>query len=359
MRKAADTGNPITAKEIGRRLGLSQPTVSRILSGAAGHRVSAETRKRVLDTAAEMGYRPNAVARSLRRRRTNIVGFYTGYGYLDARNPFQAELIGGLQRAADRRRLDILLHGVFRGVSTDDIFGELMDGRIDGLFLVTHDDDPLVARLRDSSLPVVAIADAIEDLPSVVADDDCGTRLLLDHLWSRGHRRIGYLRPAHRFVSVERRMEAFRAYQAERGMIDSEDAPVFELDFEYTKPALEKILAMPEGKWPTAICCWNDMTAFDLLYNCRRMGVAVPETLAVVGFDGLLADPRLNPRALVTAGASWTDIADEAMELLTRQIDGRIGEREEFPAGSEPGMPAPDRPPLIRLPVTLMDGDTV
>ncbi len=65
---------PITAKEIGRRLGLSQPTVSRILSGASRYRVSPETRRRVLDAAAQMGYRPNALARSLRRGRTNVTG---------------------------------------------------------------------------------------------------------------------------------------------------------------------------------------------------------------------------------------------------------------------------------------------
>ena len=67
----------VTAKEIGKHLGLSQPTVSRILSGAEGHRVSPETRRRVTETAQQMGYWPNALARSLRQGRTHIVGFYT------------------------------------------------------------------------------------------------------------------------------------------------------------------------------------------------------------------------------------------------------------------------------------------
>jgi DNA-binding LacI/PurR family transcriptional regulator len=308
---------PITAKEIGRRLGLSQPTVSRILSGANGYRVSPETRRRVLDMAAQMGYRPNALARSLRQGRTNIVGFYTGYGYLDARNPFLAELIGGLQRSADTRQLDILLHGVFRGASTDDIYGELVNGRIDGLFLHTYPDDPLAARLRDSSLPVVALADAISGIPSVVADDVRGTRMLLDYLWDKGHRRIGYIRPTHRFASVERRIEAFREWTAKHGITEG-DAPVYEVEFEFSKSAMEDAMDSPNP--PTAICCWNDMTAFDLLYQCGQRDINVPDDLAIVGFDGLLADPRLCPRALVTAGASWTDIADRAMNLLMRQM---------------------------------------
>src|SRR5579884_4297185 len=120
---------PVTSKDIANRLGLSQPTVSRILNGTPGYRVSPATRQRVLDMARQLEYRPNAVARSLRHRKTNIVGFYTGYGVLNARNPYLAALLGGLQQACDHERLDILLHGVYRGKSTDDIYGELVDGR--------------------------------------------------------------------------------------------------------------------------------------------------------------------------------------------------------------------------------------
>ena len=349
--------SPITAKEIGRQLGLSQPTVSRVLSGASGHRVSSETRQRVLEAAARMGYRPNALARSLRQGRTNIIGFYTGYGYLDARNPFLAELIGGLQRAADPRRQDILLHGIFRGASTDDIYGELVDGRIDGLFIHTHSGDPLVARLQNSSLPVVAIADAIAGIPCVVADDACGTKTLLDYLWEKGHRCIGYVRPVQRFSSVERRYEAFCAWGAARGLSDR-DMPVYMVEFEETGPALQAILNSKNR--PTAVCCWNDMAAFDLIYHCSEEGVRVPDDLAVVGFDGLLADPRLSPRALVTVGASWGEVTACAVDLLMRQIgfrshnEGEDAGSERNGAGSHPEM----IPPVTQFSVSLVPGDT-
>ncbi len=348
---------PVTAKEIGKRLGLSQPTVSRILSGANNHRVAPETRQRVMEAAVRLGYRPNAVARSLRRGRTNIVGLYTGYGYLDARNPFQAELIGGLQRAADKRQLDVLLHGVFRGGSTDDIFGELVDGRIDGLFINTFPDDPLVARLRDSSLPVVAIADAIPGIPSVVADDAGGTQILLDALWERGHRRIWYFRPSKSFASVERRVQAFRVW-AEAHHCWPEDFQVCELDFEWTEPALEQLLSLPPSERPTAVCCWNDMTAFDLLLQCRKRGISVPDTLAVVGFDGLLTDPRMHARALVSVGASWSEITEQAATFLMRQINHRFSDSSNTTPGDtfQEGEAASL---LTCLPVTLVDGDTM
>jgi len=359
---------PVTAKEIGRQLGLSQPTVSRILSGDTGHRVSPETRQRVLETAARMGYRPNALARSLRQGRTNIIGFYTGYGYLDARNPFLAELIGGLQRAADPRRQDILLHGIFRGASTDDIYGELVDGRIDGLFIHTHAADPLAARLRKSSLPVVAIADAVEGVPSVVADDAGGTQLLLDYLWEKGHRCIGYVRPSQRFSSVERRYEAFRAWVAARNLSERE-TPVFTVEYEETAPALSAIRNAP-GK-PTAVCCWNDMTAFDLIYHCRQEAVRVPQDLAIVGFDGLLSDPRLSPRALVTVGAAWGQVTERAVELLMRQIGLRSsgssaptngngnGNGHAVLKGAAAESLEAEIPPVTQFEVSLVRGDTV
>ncbi len=86
---------PVTAKSIARELQLSQPTVSRILSGDPRHRAAPDTRRRVLETASRLGYQPNALARSLRRGRTGIIGLYTNHDY-DARNNFLGTIIGAL-----------------------------------------------------------------------------------------------------------------------------------------------------------------------------------------------------------------------------------------------------------------------
>jgi DNA-binding LacI/PurR family transcriptional regulator len=335
----------VTAKDIGRQLGLSQSTVSRILSNAPGHRVSAETRQRVLDTAASLGYRPNAVARSLRRRRTNIVGFYTGYGSLDSRNAFLAEVIGGLLSAANSYRLDLLLHGVFRGASTDDIFSELMDGRIDGLFVHTYAEDPLVARLQNSSLPVVAIADPIPGIPSVVCDDADGVRQLVAYLWERGHRNIAYLHPRLHLTSVEIRRQTFMEEMAAR-QVPPELSPVFIIDVENAGPALEAMRQLPIP--PTAVCCWNDLTALDMVVACRERGLSIPDDVAIVGFDGLL-DPKRTIRSPVTIGANWQRITHEAMALMVRQIEIRTQRSDETVEVAS----------LTCLPVTLIAGDTV
>ncbi|MDX1934912.1 MAG: LacI family DNA-binding transcriptional regulator [Capsulimonadales bacterium] len=341
----------MTAKEIGRRLGLSQSTVSRILSNAPGHRVSEDTRRRVLETAAGLGYRPNAVARSLRQRRTNIVGFYTGYGTLDSRNAFLAEVIGGLLRAADVHRLDLLLHGVYRGASTEDIFNELMDGRIDGLFVHTNSRDPLVARLRESSLPVVAIADPIPGLSSVVCDDADGIRQLVAYLWERGHRCIAYLHPGMELTSVNIRRDTFIDEMARLGAAP-EQAPVLTIPMEDTRPALRAIRERREP--PTAVCCWNDLSALDLIVTCRELGMSIPGDLAVVGFDGLFYPKRM-VRELVTIRANWQRITAEAMVSLIRQMEYRSGRRHAPTTDDE----SSEEPDWICLPVSLIPGDTV
>ena len=315
---------PITSKDIAGKLGLSQPTVSRILNGTRGYRVSAETRRKVLEAARQMGYRPNAVARSLRHRRTNIVGFYTGYGYLNARNPYLAAVLGGLQQACDQQRLDILLHGVFRGKSTDDIYGELVDGRIDGLFLHTTADDPLVAQLGISSLPVVAISDAMPDLlPCVVADDKAGVGLLVDHLWKKGHEKIAFLAPQRRFVSVERRVEGFVQAMKERGVSEPQVYRVDQLD------AFVGIDALPKTDPPSAICCWNDYSAASLVLECERNGIRVPNDLAVTGFDGVL-DSRITAHSLTTIAVPWSEVGQRALEVLRARINGEAIEMENF-----------------------------
>jgi DNA-binding LacI/PurR family transcriptional regulator len=332
---------PVTARDIANELGLSQPTVSRILSGAAGHRVSAQTRDRVLEAAQRMNYRPNAVAQSLRHGRTNIVGFYSCHGYLDTRNDFQAEIIGGLQQACDTHHLDLLLHGIFPGRSPEDIHAELCNGRIDGLLLHAPSDDAVVKHLAGASfvqpsLHVVAITDPLANLPSVACDDADGMRQLLDHLWQRGHRRIALVTTEMGLSSVKRREEAFCNLLRERGLAP-DDIIIEQIEIEDAAPALDALLAY--DKPPTAVCCWNDRTAYSFMAACRQRGVRVPDDFAVTGFDGFL-DDKMPVCRLVTVACPHREVAATSMRVLIRHMNGE------------------DVPLETTLPVALLAGDT-
>lgn len=328
----------ITMRDVARKAGVSQMTVSAVLGGKAAQvRISETTQVRVLDTARELGYQPNAIARSLRRRCTNVIGFYSGYGYLDTHNAFLAELISGLQQGCERHRKDLLLHGVYRGSSVDDIYTELMDGRIDGLVLNAGPNDPLADRLAASRLPVVALVDAIPTIPSVVVADAQGSAYLAAHLAGQGHRRVLYRYSIHkRLVSASRRQEAFLHRAAEHGM----EVRLWEDDV--TCPAdiaeLDWFREAPDRR-PTAVVCWNDLAAYDLLTQCHKYGLRAPDDLAVVGFDGV-PTPFDFVWRLTTVRAPWAEVARTAVELLIAQIQGE---------------PVPEE---TELPVELVCGDT-
>jgi len=319
----------VTTHDIAQHLGLSQSTVSRILSGAAGHRAAASTRERVLAAARDLGYRPNAVARSLRRGRTEVIGLYTGHDY-DARNEFLGTVLGGLQRACERQRLDLMLFSAYGGRAPEAMMTRLHDGRIDGLLVHTTTDDPIVPLLAETDLPVVAVADALPGLPSATADDERGMALLIDHLWERGYRRYRMVVPRQSLVSVARRQAAFLAAMAGHPEADGAVLTVTEEDGRVVLPVLA-----PD----TVACCWNDRTAYDLLRACREAGMRVPQEVAVAGFDGFL-DEKLPARALLTVACPWDLVAEAALDQLSRIIDGQSVDAE------------------VRLPVRLVPGDT-
>ncbi len=330
----------VTARDIAQELNLSQPTVSRILNGDRRHRIAEITRTRVLDAARRLGYQPNAVAQSLRRGRTHIVGLYTNHNY-DARNDFLGTIIGSLQRACELQGLDLLLHSALLGRSTEELYGKLRDGRIDGLILHASPDDPLVEMLGACSLPVVAIADRLRTLQAVTCDDADGIRQMITHLWRKGHRRFAFLAPEMTLASVDRRRDAFESELEQRGVAE-QDRRVLSIDFEKADAVLEALLM---NALPTAVCCWNDRAAYNLLRACLAHGVRVPEQLAITGFDGF-TDDKIPSRHLVTICCPWEKVASTALDLLTRQISSRSGDAEEA-EGSE-----------ICLPVTLVTGDT-
>ena len=306
---------PVTAKSIARELQLSQPTVSRILSGDPRHRVAAETKQRVLETAQRLGYQPNAVARSLRQGRTGIVGLYTNHDY-DARNDFLGTIIGALQRCCEAHGLDLLLHSARGGRSAEEMFGKLRDGRIDGLILHANADDPLVAMLGQSPLPVVTVADRLPNLPAVTCDDAGGMRQIMAYFRERGLRRFVFIGPNEHLTSVERRRAAFVA-EVERCGVPAEDWSVLTVAENNPEAAIDLLMNFPH---PCAVACWNDRSAYHLLQVCRTRGIPVPQALAIAGFDGFQSE-KIPVWDLVTVKCPWEEVATRALELLMSLVD--------------------------------------
>ncbi len=219
------------------------------------------------------------------------------------------------------------------------MYGTLRDGRIDGLILHANADDPLVALLGQSPLPVVTVADRLPFLPAVTCDDADGMRQVMAYFWERGLRRFVFLAPDEQLTSVERRCEAFVA-EARRYEVPAHDWSILRVCETDLGDTVRHLRQLPS---PCAVACWNDRSAYQLLRECRAQGVAVPETLAVAGFDGFQSEiiPLWD---LVTVECPWEEVAARALELLMRLVNEA--------AEANP-------PKEVCLPVRLCLGNTV
>ena len=341
MRPGATT-HTARLKDVALRAGVNTTTASKVLNGTrSGTRVSEETERRIRAVAAELCYHPNAVGRSLSRRRSQLIGFYGGSHYLYANNTFLAEMIGGLQYGCDRHEMNLLLYGAFLEKSEDVIFGELTNGTIAGLILRRAPSEELLRRLLTSPLPVVAVAEAIARLPSVVADDRTGGRMQARHLAEKGHRHVVYMAWHEPIPSATRRLQGFQEEADATGMrvitfYTTIPGGVFALEPE----ARRLLFEMTGSDRPTAVACWVDNVAEGLLRECRAAGVRVPEDLAVIGFNGNFRGSN-GGVSLTTIEAPWFSVADRAVGVLMENIAGGRRSAEE-----------------ITLPVSLLPGDT-
>jgi DNA-binding LacI/PurR family transcriptional regulator len=329
-----------TLSDVARRAGVSKNAVSVVINGSrVGTRVSEATRRRIEAAAIELDYRPNAVAQSLRTRRTNTIGFYrySGQTPFYGHDPFNAAVITGLSLGCHHLRRSLLIHVAFPQQKVEDIHQELTNGKVDGLVLVPEEANPLNDMLAAGSLPVVTIADAVAGIPCVTVDNAEGSRLIAAHLAEKGHRRILYRNEGGMNTSTQRRLGAFLSAAADRGMHVTLGNPEGRSpDLQENEIALLRAKGMSR---PTAVVCWNDHVARPVLAFCRQEGLRVPGDIAVVGFDGIKFECEQAYR-LTTVHAPWSEVAETAMDLLIDRIEGK-----EIPAETV-------------LPVSLTVGET-
>jgi len=341
------TSKPATLKQIADRAGVGTAAVSVVLNGSRStSRVSEANRKAILQAADEMNYRPNGLARSLRNRRTGIIGYFSGYECIDPRNGYIAEVLSGLQAACVDFGLDLLLYTPHVNLTPQKVVDSLSDGRLDGLIVTGRPEHPIVQMLARAHLPTVAIADPLPDIPSVVADAYEGGRLQAQHLHAQGHKKALYLPADYPFPSVLERQQGFVDEAARIGLSVEIGSPIHGHHPEFDG-AVVKSIVMPESdlehlRGPsraTAVVVWDDSPAHRVATQLVTLGFRVPEDVAVVGYNGCPSATELR-WDLTTVRAPFRQMAGCAVETLHRLIAGE------------------DVPILQTLPVTLIPGAT-
>jgi LacI family transcriptional regulator len=313
---APSSERPLTMAQLAKHVGVSASAVSVVLSNTNSRiKVSETTRQRILEAARELNYRPNVVARSLRKQHTNIIGFYKSYGeMISIEYPFASTLVRGILAGCREHKKDLLLYGQVEMSGDNAPSLEMLNGQLDGLVLYASEPNALTQRLVESNLPVVTVADEITGLPCVTVDDELGSRLLVRYLAEKGYRRILYWFDPNQFSSsLVKRQSSYLKEAAHYGL----KVEVFN-ECDPMEPALKMIMARKDR--PDVISVYCDEEAHFVIQALNALGFQVPKDVAVTGFDGI---PGSHPD-LTTIRAPWKQVSHTAVSLLAQRSEKRM-----------------------------------
>ncbi|MBI4493585.1 MAG: LacI family DNA-binding transcriptional regulator [Chloroflexi bacterium] len=314
-----------TIRDVAREAAVGVGTVSRVLSGSP--QVAPETRARVQATIERLGYRPSPLGRALARGRSQtlevIVPLFTRYFYV--------EVLRGIEVALADTDYALVIRTIERPADRDRAFADPGSrGRAEGVLIVSLTPTAeLLARLAATALPAVLVNNVHPALPSVALDHEAAAALAVQHLVRLGHRRIAlvdHLEDPFAPSSPSGRRCGYRATLARAGLeLRPEYERVTDFSPEAGMAALDALLALPQP--PTAVFAGSDTQAVGVLEAARRRGVAVPDDLALVGYNDIemagylgLTTIRVPMRELGRLGVQQLLLAFETPERAAGQI---------------------------------------
>ncbi len=318
----------VTIKDIAQRTGVSKTTVSFVFNNP--DRVAPKTRRTVLAAAAEMGYTPDPVARTLTTKRTGTLGFLlpevTPEGF---KNPFLFLLLQGM-------RIGCMSNGYTLNVLSppaSQVLETVQNTAMDGLIIlgVVHD-TAFFSYLNRRGLPAVSLDGGVLDtIPTVRSRDDEASREVLRKVLEAGHRRI-------LFLTVDTGPEPKEGFSAsvsdlrQRGWREAAEAAGLSWNGENIRTALCRECSMEGGReafeesWntgfrPTAVVCFSDIIAVGVFEACRAREIRIPTDLSLVGFDDIQEGQLLEP-PLTTVHQPATAKGQAAVNMLAALIRG-------------------------------------
>lgn len=304
-----------TIKDIARQLNVSYATVSRALNDKQG--VKAETKKRILEEARRLNYRPNAIARGLVKKQTHSLGLIIP----DITNPFYPEVARGVEDAAQETGFSVFLCNTNWEKSRELKYIELLiSRRVDGLIIATaHEStEPLQRFLR--GVPVVYVSTTgVADFESYVTIDNVkGGYLATELLIKTGKTPVAFIGSTEDSHTLQERLEGYkRALQFYGQPLDERYIRFGDFKRETGSRFIKNMVR--EGVKPKGVFGENDLLAIGIIQGAKEIGLSIPEDLAVVGFDDipLASFPEIN---LSTVVQPKYEMGRYAVEILLRRV---------------------------------------
>ncbi len=312
------------SQDVAKLAGVSRTTVSFVLNDVPGVKITDETRRRVLQAARELNYYPTAAARSLASGKTKRIGLVLGEGQRRlAADAFLPAFLQGVTASVHRRGYLLVLQ-MAEDVPSHEAYSKLIrEQQVDGLILSgPRSDDPLLPELAEDGFPLI-LHGRLSDcsLPCVDVDNKAGAYQATTHLIGLGHRRIGFISNAPlSYAGAQARFAGYKQALREHG-IPVLDELVRTAAFlpETGQAAIGELLALSER--PTAVFAASDVVAIGVMSGIQAAGLAIPEDIAVVGFDDIFlaahTQPPLTTVRVPAYGLGWT-----AAEVLISLIEG-------------------------------------
>jgi LacI family transcriptional regulator, galactose operon repressor len=325
----------VTMRDVAKESGFSPATVSIVLNNAPLARyIASTTKKKIEEVAKKMGYRPNAMARFLRSKRSHSVGVM----FFDITDPYCTPILRGIENALYQvSYVPIFADAQNQKNRFERYLEMLLEHHVEALIVVANwlfIDIQLVADLSKRNIPAATIGWELpgDTVSSVMVDNEAGGRLAMEHLHQLGHRKIAFIRGPKMLIDSGPRWRGIQKYAAsvkmdiDAGLVmqlpDSFDPNSgFEGGHRFTEELLQK------KKKFTAIVAFDDMTALGAIRALTKAGIKVPEQCSVVGFDDVPLSSLSMP-SLTTVRQPLEAMGTLAVNMVMEGVNASLEKRE-------------------------------
>jgi LacI family transcriptional regulator len=303
-----------TSWDVARLAGVSRSTVSFVLNNTPGIKISEETRRRVLEAVKILDYKPNAIARSLAKQKTEAIAFFV----LDIANPVFPNMARGIEDVARHNGYTLLLCNT-DGKSLRELryMNLMLERRVDGVIVGALSNEEVSRLARKKNMPLVILEHPrLPEHDVVYADNIQGSYDAVKYLIELGHTRIAHITINPESIIVRERIEGYKKALEDAKIPFDENLLKIFYDQVNEETAINELFSLPNP--PTAIFAFSDFMAIQIMKILIKMGIRIPQDISIVGFDDTLAN--LTIPELTTVSQPFYEMGVKAAEVLIERL---------------------------------------